>query len=79
VQQLTDGQLEYEDGTPATESQMAKDVTCFLTWAAEPFQDERKRAGFKWLTAMALMWAITGYHKRLKWNTLKTRRIEYRS
>ena len=32
AKQLTDGQVEYEDGTPATESQMAKDVACFLAW-----------------------------------------------
>ena len=32
----TEGQVEYEDGTPATVSQMAKDVTAFLAWAAEP-------------------------------------------
>lgn len=31
-----EGQLEYDDGTPATISQMAKDVTTFLSWAAEP-------------------------------------------
>ncbi|KAJ7556230.1 hypothetical protein O6H91_05G075400 [Diphasiastrum complanatum] len=39
---LTDGGVEYEDGTPATESQMAKDVTTFLSWAAEPEMEERK-------------------------------------
>jgi hypothetical protein len=27
---LQDGQVEYDDGTPATTSQMAKDVTIFL-------------------------------------------------
>jgi len=32
AKQLTDGQVEYEDGTAATESQMAKDVACFLAW-----------------------------------------------
>ncbi|KAH9311836.1 hypothetical protein KI387_026871, partial [Taxus chinensis] len=39
---LNDGAVEYEDGTPATESQMAKDVVTFLTWAAEPEMEERK-------------------------------------
>ena len=33
---LVDGGVEYDDGTPATETQMAKDVTTFLAWAAEP-------------------------------------------
>jgi len=38
--QLMDGAVEYPDGTPATESQMAKDVSVFLMWAAEPDQGE---------------------------------------
>lgn len=37
----------YPTGTPATVSQMAKDVVTFLTWAAEPEHDDRKRIGFK--------------------------------
>lgn len=37
-QPLMDGAVEFEDGTPATISQMAKDVSVFLTWAAEPAQ-----------------------------------------
>ncbi|CAG8464110.1 12256_t:CDS:2 [Acaulospora colombiana] len=44
---LFDGLVEYEDGTPATTSQMAKDVTTFLSWAAEPEFDERKKMGVK--------------------------------
>merc|ERR1712072_1289624 len=45
--QLADGGVEYDDGTSATESQMAKDVTTFLAWAAEPEHDERKLMGVK--------------------------------
>ena len=30
------GLVEYEDGTPATASQMAKDVVHFLNWTASP-------------------------------------------
>lgn len=40
--QLFDGKVEYADGTPATASQMAKDVSTFLAWAAEPEHDDRK-------------------------------------
>ncbi|KAH7533750.1 hypothetical protein FEM48_Zijuj04G0164800 [Ziziphus jujuba var. spinosa] len=39
---LNDGAVEYEDGTPATEAQMGKDVVSFLSWAAEPEMEERK-------------------------------------
>ena len=33
---LSDGLVEYADGTESTVDQMAKDVTTFLSWAAEP-------------------------------------------
>ena len=36
----------YEDGTPATIEQQAKDVAAFLMWAAEPKMMERKQTGF---------------------------------
>ncbi len=35
---IYDGGVEYEDGTEANASQMAKDVTTFLQWASEPEQ-----------------------------------------
>lgn len=43
---LTDDQVTYDDGTPATVDQMSKDVSAFLAWAAEPKMEERKRTGF---------------------------------
>lgn len=39
--------IEYSDGTPATMSQLAKDVCTFLKWAAEPEHDTRKRMFIK--------------------------------
>ena len=44
---LSDGIVTYADGTPATESQMAKDVTTFLTWTAEPHLERRHKMGVK--------------------------------
>ncbi len=43
--QLTDGRVTFDDGTPSTADQEAKDVATFLAWAAEPKQTERKEAG----------------------------------
>jgi ubiquinol-cytochrome c reductase cytochrome c1 subunit len=74
---LSDGQVEYEDGTPATVSQMAKDVATFLRWCSEPEQDERKKAGLKWATGLAMMVCGAGYYKRFKWSHIKTRRISW--
>jgi cytochrome c1 len=42
---LTEGAVKYQDGTPATVEQMARDVVAFLFWAGEPKHDERKRMG----------------------------------
>ncbi|MBL4929129.1 cytochrome c1 [Fuscibacter oryzae] len=43
---LTEGQVTYADGTPATVDQMAKDVAAFLMWTAEPHMMARKQSGF---------------------------------
>ena len=40
---LSDGAIEYTDGTKATLSQMAKDVVTFLSWSAQPEHDSRKK------------------------------------
>jgi len=67
--------VEYEDGTPATESQMAKDVTTFLSWAAEPEHDERKLLGAKMMFVLSCLLFAAVYYKRWKWAPLKSRRI----
>ena len=61
---LYDGLVEYEDGTPATTSQMAKDVVEFLNWAAEPEMDERKKMGWKVLTVLTFLTAMSIWVKR---------------
>jgi ubiquinol-cytochrome c reductase cytochrome c1 subunit len=43
--QLTPNRVSFDDGTPSTTDQMAKDVATFLAWTAEPKQTERKEAG----------------------------------
>eukprot|EP00887_Chlorella_sp_A99_P002323 scaffold10.g2323.t1 len=63
---LNDGGVEYDDGTPATISQQAKDVVTFLSWAAEPEADDRKLMGTKWMAVLTLAWLTTIYFKRWK-------------
>ncbi len=77
AKQLVDGQVEYEDGTPATEMQMAKDVAAFLAWTAEPEHDVRKKTGLQWMVAIGTAIAITGFYKRFRWSIYKTRKISY--
>jgi ubiquinol-cytochrome c reductase cytochrome c1 subunit len=74
---LYDGVVDYEDGTPATTSQMAKDVTEFLNWAAEPEMDDRKKMGMKVLVISAVLSALAIWIKRYKWAPIKTRKIVY--
>ena len=61
---LYDGLVEYEDGTPASTSQMAKDVVEFLNWAAEPEMDVRKKMGLKVLIIGGTLFALSVWVKR---------------
>lgn len=74
---LYDGLVDYEDGTPATASQMAKDVVEFLNWSAEPEMDQRKKMGMKVLVISTALFALSVWVKRYKWSPIKTRKIVY--
>ena len=52
---LSDGLVEYADGTQATVDQMAKDVTTFLSWAAEPELESRHKTGVKVILYLVLL------------------------
>jgi ubiquinol-cytochrome c reductase cytochrome c1 subunit len=56
-QPLSDNTVTYDDGTKATLDQEARDIVAFLTWAADPKMEERKKTGFK---AMLFLVAMTG-------------------
>nr|XP_033789224.1 cytochrome c1, heme protein, mitochondrial [Geotrypetes seraphini] len=70
--------LEYDDGTPATMSQVAKDVCTFLRWAAEPEHDTRKRMGLKVIMISSIIIPLVYYMKRHRWSVLKSRKIAFR-
>lgn len=78
AQALYNEVLEYSDGTPATSSQLAKDVCTFLKWAAEPEFDDRKRIAIKVLMVFSVLLPVVWYWKRHKWMSIKTRKIEFR-
>lgn len=78
AQALYNEVMEYSDGTPATASQLAKDVAVFLKWTGEPEHDDRKRMLIKCLGIFPLFIALTYYWKRLKFSSMKTRKIEFR-
>lgn len=56
--------VQYEDGTPATMSQIAYDVSQFLTWSSLPEHDERKEMAFKFFPMLGLFTFATWITKR---------------
>jgi ubiquinol-cytochrome c reductase cytochrome c1 subunit len=67
---LSDKQVTYSDGTPATVDQMAKDVVTFLSWAAEPTTEERKRTGFAVMLFLLLLSGLLYLSYRRVWKDM---------
>jgi len=62
-----DGQVTYSDGTKATVDQMAKDVSAFLVWTAEPTLDKRKQTGWPVLGFLLFATVLAYLAKRNVW------------
>jgi cytochrome c1 len=68
---LSDGQVEYTDGTPATVDQYGRDVAAFLMWAAEPKLDARKRLGFQVFVFLIVLTVLLYLTKNKVWYEVK--------
>jgi cytochrome c1 len=66
-QVLYEDAVVYTDGTAATPEQMARDVTMFLTWAAEPKLEARKRIGFKVISYLLILSVLLYFTNRQIW------------
>jgi ubiquinol-cytochrome c reductase cytochrome c1 subunit len=64
---LSDGQITYNDGSPETLDQYAKDISAFLMWAAEPHMEARKQTGFVVLIFLVLFAGLVFLTKRKIW------------
>ncbi|HWT10634.1 MAG TPA: cytochrome c1 [Roseomonas sp.] len=64
---LNPDQVEYADGTPATVENMARDVSTFLAWAAEPELEERRAMGVKILVFLTILAGLAYAVKRKIW------------
>jgi len=62
--------VSYADGTKATAEQQAKDVSTFLTFAAEPHLDERKQMGVKVILFLIVLAGLMYASKRKLWANL---------
>ena len=69
---LSDDLVSYLDGTNATEAQMAKDVTTFLTWAAEPHLETRHRLGFKVIIFLTILSILVYFSMRRLWSRINS-------
>src|ERR1700754_1365567 len=64
---LSDGQVTFDDGAPATVPQYAHDVTTFLMWAAEPHMEARKRIGLQVFVFLILFAGLMYFTKKKVW------------
>ena len=64
---LVEGGVEYTDGTKATVEQIARDVTTFLAWAAEPNLEQRKSMGIKVTLFLIVLLGLTIAVKKRIW------------
>jgi ubiquinol-cytochrome c reductase cytochrome c1 subunit len=70
--QLTDGLVEYADGTEATIEQMSKDVTTFLMWTAEPHLEARHQMGFKAIVYLIILTILVYFSMKRIWSRIET-------
>ena len=70
---LSDGLIEYSDGTQATIEQMSKDVSTFLMWAAEPHLEARHRMGFKSIVYLIILTTLVYFSMKRIWSRIETK------
>ena len=68
---LNNGQVTYLDGTNASIEQMARDVTIFLQWTAEPEMEHRKSMGLKIMIFLVIFTTFFYISKKRIWSNVK--------
>ena len=69
---LSNDLIEYSDGTVTTEEQMAKDVTTFLMWAAEPHLEARHKMGFKAILYLIILTILVYFSMKKIWSRIES-------
>jgi len=67
---LAPGKVTFDDGSPSTVEQQAKDVVAFLTWAAEPKAQERKAFGFAAMIYLLVFAILLWFSYRQIWRNV---------
>ena len=65
---LADGQVEFDDGSPNKIDDMARDVSAFLAWTAEPKMEERKSMGFMVMIYLTILAGLLYFVKKKIWH-----------
>ena len=69
---LSEGIVDYSDGTEASLEQMSKDVTTFLMWAAEPHLESRHQMGFKAIVYLIILTVLVYFSMKKIWSRIET-------
>ena len=72
-QQLYDDLVTYVDGTAATPEQMAKDITTFMAWTAEPKLEERHKFGFRAISYLIILTLLVYFSMKKIWSRIETK------
>ena len=64
---LSDGQVDYTDGSPKTVAQYSRDVSAFLMWTAEPKLEERKKTGLRVMLFLLVLAGLLYFTKKKIW------------
>jgi ubiquinol-cytochrome c reductase cytochrome c1 subunit len=67
---LAPNKVTFDDGTPSTVEQQAKDVTAFLAWASEPRQIERKQFGLGAMIYLLIFAVLVYFSYRRIWRNV---------
>ncbi len=73
---ISEGVVEYADDTEATKAQIAKDVTTFLVWAADPHLEARHKMGFKVFFYLIILLTLVYLSKQKVWSRFGSKREE---
>ena len=68
---ISDGQVSYDDGSPGTVDQYARDVSAFLAWTAEPHLEARKRTGFQVVIFLLLLSGLLYFTQMRVWHAVE--------
>jgi ubiquinol-cytochrome c reductase cytochrome c1 subunit len=67
---LAPDKVTFDDGSPSTVEQQAKDVAAFLAWASEPKQIERKQFGMGAMIYLLIFSVLLYFSYRRVWRNV---------